>query len=225
MKAKGLASLWAGVAACLLMVPNLLQAAELIIPEQFDVLSVNGADYPFTIGLEKTVQLQPGRNVVVLEYDKIYDAVYGDSHDRIKSAPFGVVLHVQANDKLRLDGPAFDNGTDARRYAKSPTVTVHNAEQKTVAVQLVPVQQIGEALVAKTEGLAKTENVAPTPSPTNAESASMTASKAMVSTASAVAATPAADGKPAINALDMLNYWWQQATPEQRAAFLQGIVR
>ncbi len=213
MKTTWLARLWAGAAACLLMAPNLLQAAELIIPEQFDVLSVNGADYPFTIGLTKTVQLEPGRNVVVLEYDKIYDAVYGDSHDRIKSAPFGVVLHVNTTDKLRLEGPHFDTGTEARRYAKSPTVTVLNAEQKAVTVQLVPVQQIGDALVTKTESVVKAESAA-------------TAAPASTSLASAPATTaPTTASKPAINALDMLNYWWQQATPEQRAAFLQGIVR
>ena len=216
------------LALCLLFCPGLLHAgqahaSQLQVPEQFDVLVVNGEEFPFTIGLSKTVPLIAGRNVIVLEYDKIFDAVYGDSHDRVKSAPFAVTFSASAGDMLVLHGPEFDTGTEAKRYAKAPTVQIRNAAQQSVAVQLVPVKEVGDMLVANVAAAsAPTPVIAPAIIPATAPTPAIASGSAA---AAKTVAIPSAPPAGAHNALEQLNYWWQQATPEQRAAFLQSIVR
>lgn len=206
-----------------LLLPLLLlaraQAAELRVPEPFDVLIVNGEEYSSGLKSQKTVALKVGRNVVILEYDQIFDADYGDSHDRIKSAPVALVFEVTADAVLSLVDPKLQSNTEARRYAKAPQLQLRDQQQQPVASQLLPVREINGLLLAD-GGNEGNRSV----SGTSATVTAATAAPAVVqsttqSTAQATAAQPAPD------ALQMLSYWWQQATPAQRAAFLQAITR
>jgi len=166
-------------------------AAELQIPEQFDVLVVNGEEASSSFSRTKILSLPAGRNVVIVEYDQIFDADFGDSHDRIRSAPFALVFTAAETDRLRVTAAQPKSGADARLYAKKPAVQLLNDAGKAVAMEQLPVTELAGALVI---------NSPPAP----------------VATSQTIIA-------PA-DALQMLSYWWQQATPEQRAAFLQEIT-
>jgi len=193
-----------------LLLSPLAQAAELVIPEPFDVLQVNDAPFGATLQREKRLTLAPGRHIIVLEYDQIFDADFGDSHDRIESKPFALVLTVAEESVLTVQDPQLRSGDEARRYANAPTLRVFDQARRELAVQVLPVQAVGDAFVTPAAA-------APTPP---------AAVAAAPSTAPATASTPAKPASAISNdPLQQLQYWWQQATPEQRAAFLQQIVR
>lgn len=193
-----------------LLLSPLAQAAELVIPEPFDVLQVNDAPFGATLQREKRLTLAPGRHVIVLEYDQIFDADFGDSHDRIESKPFALVLTVAEESVLTVQDPQLRSGDEARRYANAPTLRVFDQARRELAVQVLPVQAVGDAFVTPAAA-------APTPP---------AAVAAAPSAAPATASTPAKPASAISNdPLQQLQYWWQQATPEQRAAFLQQIVR
>lgn len=218
--------------ASLLLAPA--QAAELKVPEPFDVLSVNGADYSAILQTEKTLTLQPGRNVIILEYDQIFDADFGDSHDRIRSAPFALVFDLGTHKELRIVDPKLESGTEARRYASAPKVQLQDQNHQPVANQLLSVRELDGVLLVNNPTSASTVTTqAASPQTTTAAVAPVSATASVAATP-AVSATQTAPAKPAPatdapanapDALNMLNFWWQQATPEQRAAFLQNIVR
>lgn len=193
-----------------LLLSPLAQAAELVIPEPFDVLQVNDTPFGATLQREKRLTLAPGRHVIVLEYDQIFDADFGDSHDRIESKPFALVLTIAEESVLTVQDPQLRSGDEARRYANAPTLRVFDQARRELAVQVLPVQAVGDAFVTPAAA-------APTPP---------AAVAAAPSAAPATASTPAKPASAISNdPLQQLQYWWQQATPEQRAAFLQQIVR
>ena len=204
-----------------LLLSPLAQAAELVIPEPFDVLQVNDAPFGATLQREKRLTLAPGRHVIVLEYDQIFDADFGDSHDRIESKPFALVLTVAEESVLTVQDPQLRSGDEARRYANAPTLRVFDQARRELAVQVLPVQAVGDAFVTPAAA-------APTP-PAAAPAASHTPAIAPIAAPSTTPATASTPAKPASaisnDPLQQLQYWWQQATPEQRAAFLQQIVR
>ncbi|NQD38466.1 DUF2057 domain-containing protein [Permianibacter sp. IMCC34836] len=192
--------------------PGLALAGELQVPEQFDVLMVNGKEFPATLSRTKTVALSTGRNVVIIEFDKIYDADYGDSHDRVHSAPFALVFNAAATDQLQLFGPELNSGADAKRYVKAPTVQLLTAGNQPVALQQLPVTELNGLLVADN----RVENKAEQGAATTITAAPVMASDLAGPVASKTAAAP--------DALQMLSYWWQQASAEQRAEFLRQIT-
>ena len=199
-----------------LLLSPLAQAAELVVPEAFDVLQVNDAPFGASLQREKRLTLAPGRHVIVLEYDQIFDADFGDSHDRISSKPFALVLTVTDESVLTVQDPKLTSGTDARRYAKAPTLRVFDATNREFPVQVQSVQSVGDVFVTPT--------AAATPAPVAAISATpatLTTPAMPATPVTAEKGTPPASTDP----LQQLQYWWQQATPEQRAAFLQQIVR
>ncbi len=169
---------------------TLLSAAELVVPEQFDLVRVNGEEEKTYFQRIKKVPLQLGKNTIELEFNQIYDAEFGDSHDRIRSKPFTVVVEVSTEQEvwtLLADLPKTRR--EAVVYAKRPIYTLQNQLGERHTVTLTPQRPL--PLLSQIP-----------PAPT--EKPSIT--------------TP-----PPVDVLQMLNYWWQLATPEQKQAFLDSI--
>lgn len=98
------------------------QAAELQVPEQFDLLRVNGQEYKTYFQRTKTVALHLGRNEIEMEFNQLYDAEHGDSHDRIRSKPFTVSVEVENDsDVWQLHAAPPESRADALSYSKNPT--------------------------------------------------------------------------------------------------------
>lgn len=98
------------------------QAAELRVPEQFDLLRVNGQEYKTYFQRTKMLALRLGRNEIEMEFNQIYDAENGDSHDRIRSQPFMVLIEVTADSEVwQLQAQLPETRADALRYSKNPT--------------------------------------------------------------------------------------------------------
>jgi uncharacterized protein len=193
------------------------QAAELRVPEAFDVLIVNGSEYGASLKSNKTVALISGRNVVIVEYDQIFDAEFGDSHDRIRSAPIALVFEASSDAVLTLVDPKLKSNAEARQYAKAPTLQLRDAKQDPVTAQQLPVREINGMMFADNGSTPAIASVMPAIPAIPAAPAAGTQANTTQN------AVPVA--APAPDALQMLSYWWQQASPEQRAAFLQRITR
>lgn len=218
VRAIGVGTFLSGLVLSGLFLPNVVDAAELVVPEPFDVLSVNGKEFGNRLQSIKRLPLQVGRNVVVLEYDQIFDARFGDSHDRIQSAPFTLVFDADENATLTLADPGLTDADNARAYAKQPALQLRDQQQREV-VHVLQADNVGTVTLAPTVASAAAEPAAPASTAKPAPALPLPAMTAPVpdTKAAAMPATP--------DALKMLSYWWQQASPEQRAAFLQQIVR
>jgi uncharacterized protein YccT (UPF0319 family) len=175
-------------------------AAELEIPEAYDLISVNGEEKSgLNLLKTKTVPLNAGRNVIVLEYDELYDSDYGDAFDHVKSQPWALILEADPKQDYRLQSPALDDKHAAQRYAKNPVFTMHDAAARPVAITAVPARELAPASAAP----------------------ATVASQSSAAPATPGEKTGAATKTP--DPLAMLQYWWAQASAEQRAAFRQQL--
>lgn len=190
---------------------NTVMAAQLIVPEAYDVLSVNGVEQGMSLMRKKEIALQPGQNVIVLEYDEIFDSEINDSHDSIRSQPYALVFTISANQDLRLHSPGIKSREQAESYAKAPTFRVETLSGPRVEYQAFPAKDLSLAINQPPTTVAP-----PVTTPPPGKTPRM---PYVTEPSSNNTATPPAQP----DALQMLQFWWSQATPEQRQQFLQQI--
>ena len=192
------------------LLANTVMAAQLIVPEAFDVLSVNGVEQGMSLMRKKAIALQPGQNVIVLEYDEIFDSEINDSHDSIRSQPYALVFTIGANQDLRLHSPGIKSREQAESYAKAPTFRVETLSGPRVEYQAFPAKDLS---LATSQPLTTVAPPVTTPPPGKTPRMPYVTESSSNST-----------NNPAQpDALQLLQFWWSQATPEQRQQFLQQI--
>ena len=192
-------------------------AATLTVPEAFDVLSVNGVEQAaFSLAKEKRLALQVGRNVVVLEYDEIFDSQLNDSHESVRSQAYALIFEISDESELILHSPDVTDLASAKQYAKHPKFDVVNAQQKKIFLTTIPAKDLTFATVvnAKTTG---TENMPQQESGTLPKKVTPRMPFEEAPSARPQTAQP--------DALNMLRYWWEVASAQERNAFLQEIEK
>ncbi len=152
------------------------------------------------------LELQPGSYNLKLKYSDLYESGY-DAHEVIESEPFWVTLTVDAGNDYEVVFARAKNLDAAKVYAKSPFVSVK-----------VKGKQAATTLPAVAPAVAPVTKY--TPNPATPAAATATAVAPAVAPASAV---PAASS--GVSAAAMLEFWWQQATVEERNAFLQKVKK
>ncbi|MBS3797109.1 DUF2057 domain-containing protein [Pseudoalteromonas sp. BDTF-M6] len=157
------------------------------------------------------LELAPGNYRLKLKYSDLYESGF-DDHEVIESEPFWVTLEVAAGQDYEVIFDRADTVAAAKLYAQSPIVRLRAEGQqlevpmpKAAAPSVVAPSVAAPALAAPTLIPA---NIAPAPA---------------VSTKSASAVAPASQAGGNVSAAAMLEFWWQQATPAQRQAFLQKV--
>ncbi|GHF93081.1 DUF2057 family protein [Thalassotalea marina] len=175
-------------------------ANEILIPENITVISINGEEQGFNLFNRQTkFAINVGANVMQVRYEELFEDIENDDHVTIKSKPFMIAFEVKGNTSLKLIVPRMLDETVARKFAKNPNVTI----ETTTGEQLLTKQNKMVDLIAKEQIKALEQNTTTTLSKKqHSESIQQT---------------------DATMALDMLNYWWQQANKEQRAIFLKRI--
>ncbi|NIZ05690.1 MULTISPECIES: DUF2057 domain-containing protein [unclassified Pseudoalteromonas] len=155
------------------------------------------------------VELAPGTYQVKMKYTDLYEQGY-DDHQVVESEPFWVELTVESGKDYDLVFNRANNAVAAEVFAESPQVSL-KAKGSELAVPLsivsyrvasTPVQAVASAPVAATSNKPATAKPVTLPAKVPGGQAGL---------------------KNMPNAAAMLEFWWQQASPEERRAFLQKV--
>ncbi|TQF72464.1 DUF2057 domain-containing protein [Pseudoalteromonas luteoviolacea] len=173
-------------------------SGEVNFPEELLPLQVNDKEIEHSFfNKVRTLDLPAGTHRIKVKYSDLFELDY-DEHEVVDSDPFWVEVELQDEDyQVRFE--AIDDVEQARLFAKSPTIWFQ-AEQGQ-AVSTKPVTQQTSKPITPVK-VAVTHNTA---SPVTSSKPAPTA------------------GQP--DAVAMLEFWWQQASPQQRAAFLEAIKK
>ncbi|REL35789.1 DUF2057 domain-containing protein [Thalassotalea euphylliae] len=182
-----------------------LSAKELIFPDVYEVLKVNGDS--FSRGLfesESKITLPVGRHVILYRYSELFEDADNDDHVKVKSDQFVLVVN-KAEETIKVSSPRNQEEKQAREYAKSPSLTLTTSSDKKVVYQTFALadfeqRQYQSVLDTRSSNEGASAKPAMLPALPNQVGSDRTAHS---------------------RALDMLNYWWQQASEQEKAAFKQ----
>lgn len=122
-----------------LFVAPLSQAAEVSLPDNFQLLSVDGQSGNNTTD---ALQLNDGAHVLVVQYRDLFPGATADeSATWVKSQP--LYLQFSVDDKnIALDAPALDDVADAQTYLKKPYLNVATEGTADNRLTLQPVANV-----------------------------------------------------------------------------------
>ncbi|KZW99991.1 hypothetical protein JL49_14010 [Pseudoalteromonas luteoviolacea] len=171
-------------------------SGEVKFPEELLPLQVNNTEIEHSFfNKVRTLELPTGVHRIKVKYSDLFELDY-DEHEVVDSAPFWVEVELGEGDyQVRFE--EIEDVEQARRFAKSPSIWLQAKLGETVSAKSV-IQRASQPVAPIKVAVAQ-NSVIPTTSQSTA---------------------PAA-GRP--DAAAMLEFWWQQASPEQRAAFLATI--
>lgn len=157
------------------------------------------------------VELAPGTYQVKMKYTDLFEQGY-DDHQVVESEPFWVEVTVESGKDYDLVFNRASNAVAAEVFAESPQVSL-KAKGSELAMPLsivsyraasAPVQAVASAPVSATSTSNKPATAVPVTLPAKVPGGQT----GLKNTPSAAA---------------MLEFWWQQASPEERRAFLQKV--
>ncbi|MCG7536021.1 DUF2057 domain-containing protein [Pseudoalteromonas sp. OOF1S-7] len=194
-------------------------AAQLFFPEELLPLQVGQQEIEHSFfNKVRDLSLAAGRHQLRVKYTDLYEVGY-DDHEVIESKPFWVTIEVAERGDYHVEFERADTLKAARQFAKQPQLWLKAPDGTRTPVKTLT-QQLRIRSVPEAVEMPKT----PVTKPDYADSLPVEppvapqAGKSAVPVESAVA--PQA-GKP--DAAAMLEFWWQQASPAQRAAFLEKV--
>ena len=149
------------------------------------------------------VELAPGTYQLRLKYTDLYEDDY-DTHEVVESEPFWVEVTVEAGKDYALVFNRANNAISAKVFAEAPEVGL-KAKNSSLAV---PLDIISNKELAREMPVKQMVN------------------KPVVSQRVEQSVSTALNNDKGIpSAADMLDFWWQQATPEQQKAFLNKVKK
>ena len=168
------------------------------IPEDFNLLFVNGKKHnqPLISGRTR-LQLAPGKYHFVVEYDNFWVNELGDD-DRITSQAVLISFEAEAGKHYQLQFPSPKDIQQAKHYAKSPQVSIIEKTSGTTIDSTVKYQLTEDILNARLKELTNIPMAGG-----NNETSNKSKN------------TAAGSDK----AMEMLQYWWNQAGETQKRAF------
>ncbi|NMR27687.1 DUF2057 domain-containing protein [Pseudoalteromonas sp. NEC-BIFX-2020_015] len=151
------------------------------------------------------LDLAPGQYQFKLKYSDLYELSY-DEHEVIDSEPFWVNVTIASGTDYDVVFNRAENAVAAKVFAEAPQVSL----QAKGASLGIPLDLIAAEDITGTKGQKKAPPTGHrTVTTTNNAPASRTA--------------PINEGVP--NAAAMLDFWWQQASEQERQAFIKKITK
>jgi hypothetical protein len=181
------------------------QQVTLVVPEALDVISIDNVKYSaglFSSG-DTTLKLAPGQHKIVVEYYVIID-ISSDDHEAIKSEPFQIAFYAKPGKDYYINIPSTRNVKEARQYAKKPVIVLIDRSTKQHVTNEVTYREFDGTFSTQFNAASGT---------TQQKSGAVTAN-----------ATPQQSGvnTDSDTPLKMLEYWWQQASAQQRKQFIES---
>ena len=216
----------------LLFSANIL-AADLKVPDNILVTKVNGQTTSFgLIQKETKVSIRDGRNVIVLRYRDSFEDYDNDDFTHVKSDPHVLIFNASDNQNYQIKKVNFDDEDQAEKFAKNFAVTLLDVDGNQVAATLTTEHNYLSRIDAYVAQAEKSQAVVETKQPKKSGSANQSAAQR------AAAVTPVIEDNTQIingsenladeqtknpHTLNMLQYWWSQATEAEKKAFKQHI--
>ena len=148
------------------------------------------------------VELAPGTYQVKMKYTDLFEQGY-DDHQVVESEPFWVEVTVESGKDYDLVFNRASNAVAAEVFAESPQVSL-KAKGSELAMPLSIVSYRAASAPAPVVASSKPATAVPVTLPAKVPGGQA----GLKNTPSAAA---------------MLEFWWQQASPEERRAFLQKV--
>ena len=195
------------LASGILLLPQFVFAKQLTFPDTFEVLKVNGQPYKSSFFESETeLTLGSGRHIIEYRYSEIFEDDDVDDHIKIKSEPFVLDINLGQRE-IAVKNPNNLDIEQAKAYANKPELTLLGVNDT---------NQLDYKIISKIDyeqmryqGLLNTSEAVKRNLP------------AKTSTSTDIGLT--AGQKVNSRAVEMLNYWWQQASEQERAAFLSQL--
>lgn len=189
---------------------NAQAAGTLKLAKEFNLIAINGEEYQSGLfGGHSNIKLRTGINRLVIEFEEVYEGEDDDDFDVIKSGSFLLQFSASANAKLSQSILKPKNADAAKRFIKNPVFTIKDSQSKTVVHSISPLQSDKLSFaVSKTK---PRQNAAIDLSYPSTKKSKITA--------------PLKTGNAAnkSRALNMLIYWWSQASEEDKKDFKEAI--
>ncbi|CAM4043813.1 MULTISPECIES: DUF2057 domain-containing protein [Pseudoalteromonas] len=200
-----------GIVSLFLSVPSIAETVS--FPEEIVPLQVGDKkiEHSFFSRVDE-VELTPGVYQLKLKYTDLYEQGY-DEHQVVDSEPFWVTMTIAADTDYDVVFNRADNAVAAKVFAEAPQVSLQAKGQSLgTPLSVIPEPNFSSGAAAQ---VASTK-AAPTAS--TAAIASVTAAQAPVS-------RPAPSVSNAPNAAAMLDFWWQQASAQEKQAFIEKVTK
>ena len=188
---------------------------QLKFAEAFNILAVNGTQYNGgLVSQKRNLSLNAGINYIAIEYEEVFESEDDDNFDVIKSNAYLVKIYLKRNGKYQQRFIKPHNADAARKYRLNPLFNIIELnqidnKQQSVNFEIHPLASNDIAYVVANTRVRQNTNTI------NLTNSGLTKSK------------PSGTHNPTVKgqsmASKMLNYWWHQATPEERKAFLHSI--
>lgn len=180
----------------------------LVLPESIDIQQVDGLEYPGMGSVlrrgDLPVRLLPGEREVALRYNQLFQST-SDMHDIVKSKVLALRFVAEPGMTYRVVHPRFRDAREAREGVRNLVLSIEDASGNN---RVIGARQTAESLFGQEAVTTRPDLVAKT----------VVAGGESTPVGNAVT-TPAAG----VNALDLLKFTWQNASPDERAAFLRWV--
>lgn len=203
--------------------------ATVSLPEQLEVAQINGVAVAGASGMgrkgDKTLELAPGRYELLVFYRELWDR--GDNHDVLRSNPVRFTVDAAAGQRYRIDYERPGTFAEAEALARSFSGWTANEATGQRSNSQASGMEFRAGLLAQIQG-----DRTLVPAVTREEGQQLVAPLAMTpavvaQTPTISSAAPAAEPAQPVAPDDQLllvKGWWNQASPDQRRAFLNWIA-
>lgn len=219
--------------------------ASIVLPEQLEVVSVNGLAIEGTRGMfgkgDTVLEVSPGRYEVLVFYRELWER--GDQHEVLRSDPVLFVVDAGPGRRYRLEYTRPGTMAEARTLAEDFSGWVEDVASgdRTPSTNsglqfrrgLVAAATFDDSLVAVAPTSGARQEVAPLPVPdeeSTAQAPAVVASAQQPAPASAAPVdAPREDTAPAKappgeeDWLALMKSWWSEASAEERREFLRWV--
>ncbi|WP_455217192.1 DUF2057 domain-containing protein [Kaarinaea lacus] len=222
------------------------EIATIIIPESFNLLFVDKNERGSLLsGGGAAIKVLPGSHELIIKYQQYWDLQTSDDHERTESKPIKIIFEANAGQTYRVSFKKPEDVREARSFAKNPGIEIIEAQSSNTVAANITYNLYSQGVIAgmiikdsEPEASEPMTNEAmaseQTPPASTATPAAVTAPVVVMAapSSSPSSASSASDNnssntntKEDGRALEMLKYWWETASDNQRKAFQEWTTR
>lgn len=193
---------------------------KLVLPEHFELVTVNGQPQGGLLTGKHKVSLEAGQHIIEVEYNDLLEDDDSDSHTKLRSTAQAFNLEVEAGHHYLLQAQRPDDVDAAQAFAANPVFRIKDETRgQYLALNVVSAEQRQASLLRQMLGA--TENKPVKALVAAKPEADAAADKPQQASKSAAVQKPQ---RELANVEQQLLYWWQQASPAQRQRFLTQVL-
>jgi uncharacterized protein YccT (UPF0319 family) len=206
------------ICSSLSAVSTQLLAATVNVSENLIISEVNDktVDNGF-IGQQSSFELSKGNHAFIIRYKDVFEDLDFAEERLVESQDFVVKFTITDQQKLKLSTVKIKNLKSAENFAKSPKLILldRNNNQLPLSLEKVADYKLAKQVDIAVNSLAS-KQITPPKSPVLATTATVTKKSNTTATK-----TSADNTLLQINSLNMLKYWWQNASNDEKQRFKQ----